>query len=290
MTTNTPDVITFFDQDTFTCTHLVIDPDTRRCAIIDPVLDFDPASGRTSSKAVNPLIEAIKERELSVQWILETHVHADHLSAAPCLKSTVGGSTAIGFNVTTIQDTFANLFNVEANFARDGSQFDVLLNDNEAFSVGNIKATALYTPGHTPACMTYLIGDALFVGDTLFMPDYGTARCDFPGGDASILYQSVQHIFAQPDNTRMFICHDYLAEGRTEYAWETTVGEQRRENIHLHQDTKETEFVSMRTARDSTLEMPRLILPAVQINMRAGELPPPEDNGSRYLKLPLNIF
>jgi glyoxylase-like metal-dependent hydrolase (beta-lactamase superfamily II) len=285
-----PEVKTFFDPDTYTCTHLVIDGRSARCAIIDPVLDYAPNSGRTSTRSADRVIDAVRGEQLTVEWILETHVHADHLSAAPYLQAELGGRIGIGFNVTRIQQTFGEVFNAGPGFATDGSQFDVLLGENEAFEVGAIGARALYTPGHTPACMSYLIGDALFIGDTLFMPDYGTARCDFPGGDAAQLYRSIQKLFSLPDETRMFMCHDYLPKGRDEYAWETTVGEQRRDNIHVHEGVGEAEFVAMRTGRDQMLDMPRLILPSVQVNMRGGRLPEPESNGTRYLKLPLDAF
>lgn len=280
----------FFDEPTFTVTYVVSDPKTGTCAIVDSVLDYDPNSGRTSTASAERVVDYVRRNNLSVEWILETHVHADHLSAAPYLKEALGGRTAIGFNVTAVQKTFASLFNAEPTFAADGSQFDHLFQDGETFSIGSMEATAIYVPGHTPACMFYLIGDAGFVGDTLFMPDYGTARCDFPGGDARQLYQSIQRIFALPDATRLFMCHDYKAPDRDEFQWETTVGEQRRSNIHVHDDIAEDTFVAMRTSRDATLDMPRLILPSVQVNMRAGELPPPEDNGTRYLKIPLNVL
>jgi len=285
-----PVVQAFFDPATYTYSYVVSDPETRQCALIDSVLDYDPASGRTSTRNADRLIDHVRANGLSVQWILETHVHADHLSAAPFLKDAVGGRLAIGNHVTVVQKTFGSLFNAGREFARDGSQFDHLLADDEAFRVGNIPARALYTPGHTPACMTYVIGDAAFVGDTLFMPDYGTARCDFPGGDAHALYRSVQRLFALPDSTRMFMCHDYGTQQRKEFLYETTVGEQRRTNIHIHEGIDAEAFVAMRTARDATLGMPTLILPSVQVNMRAGALPPAEDNGTRYLKIPLNVL
>lgn len=283
-------VESFFDEPTFTVSHVVIDPATRACAIVDSVLDFDPASGRTGTASADALIAFVRDRGLAVQWILETHVHADHLTAAPCLKEALGGRTAIGFNVTTVQKTFAALFNVEPGFATDGSQFDHLFRDGETFAIGSIKATALYVPGHTPACMAYHLGDVAFVGDTLFMPDYGTARCDFPGGDARQLYRSIRRILALPDETRLFLCHDYKAPGRDDYRWQTNVGDERRHNIHVHDGVTEESFVTMRTERDATLDMPRLILPSVQINMRAGQLPPAEDNGTSYLKIPINVF
>lgn len=283
-------VTAFFDEATFTVSYVAADPTTGKCAIIDPVLDFDPASGSTETKSAEAIIEFVKKEDLEVEWILETHVHADHLTAAPYLKEVLGGKIAIGFNISVVQETFAKIFNAEPEFRKDGSQFDALLNDGDAFHVGDINSRAMHTPGHTPACMTYMIGDALFVGDTLFMPDYGTARTDFPGGDARMLYQSIQKILSLPDSTRMFLCHDYKAPGRDEYRWETTVGEQKKSNIHVHEGVSEEEFVRMRTDRDKTLAMPRLLLPSVQVNMRAGHLPPAENNGVHYLKLPVNQF
>ena len=285
-----PTVTKFFDEPTNTFSYVVADPATKQCAIIDSVLEYAPNSGRTSKDGADAIIAFVREEGLSVEWVLETHVHADHLSAAPYLQQELGGKLAIGANITTVQTVFGKLFNAGTEFARDGSQFDVLFEDGDEFSVGTIKAKAIHTPGHTPACMTYVIGDAGFVGDTLFMPDYGTARCDFPGGDANTLYQSVQKIFALPDETRLFMCHDYKAPGRDTYAWETTVGEERQKNVHVHEGTSAEEFVEMRTERDATLDMPRLILPSVQVNMRAGQMPPAEDNGTRYLKIPLDAI
>lgn len=285
-----PDVAAFFDEDTFTVSYVVADPATRRCAVVDSVLDFDPASGRTRKTSADEIIRHIRDSGLELEWILETHVHADHLSAAPYIQQQLGGRLGIGFNITVVQETFGRVFNVGTDFARDGRQFDHLFRDNEAFRIGSIDARALHTPGHTPACMTYVIGDAAFIGDTLFMPDYGTARCDFPGGDARELYRSIQRIFALPPETRLFLCHDYKAPGRDEYRWETTVAEQRARNIHVHDGVSEEAFVAMRTGRDATLPMPRLILPSVQVNMRAGRLPPAEDNGIRYLKLPVDAL
>ncbi|MCJ9429608.1 MBL fold metallo-hydrolase [Kordiimonas marina] len=286
----TPQVKAFFDKDTFTVSYVVSDPETKKCAIVDSVLDFAPNSGRTSTKSADEIIAFIEEAGLTVDWILETHVHADHMSAAPYLKEKLGGALAIGTNITVVQDVFGKAFNAGTDFQRDGSQFDHLFNDGDSFKVGNIEARALHTPGHTPACMTYIIGDAGFVGDTLFMPDYGTARCDFPGGSAETLYASVQKIFALPDETRLFMCHDYKAPGRDTYAWETTVGEEKTKNVHIHEGISAAEFAEMRNKRDATLDMPRLILPSVQVNMRAGDMPPAEDNGIRYLKLPINLF
>lgn len=287
---NKPEVLSFFDTNTSTVSHIVIDPETNQCAIVDSVLDYEPNSGKTSTASADKLIAEVKSRSLVVDYILETHVHADHLSAAPYLKRQLGGQEAIGSHIAQVQDVFGKLFNAEKAFKRDGSQFDVLFEDGQPFKIGNIECKAIYTPGHTPACMTYLIGDACFVGDTLFMPDYGTARCDFPGGDAAILYQSVQKVFSLPDETRMFMCHDYLPEGRTQYSWETTVGQQKSSNIHINQDVTEEAFVAMRTSRDATLPMPTLILPSVQVNMRAGHMPPPESNGQVYLKIPVNAL
>ncbi|WKN21593.1 MBL fold metallo-hydrolase [Azotobacter vinelandii] len=281
----------FFDPATSTYSYVVSDPRTRRCALIDPVLDYDPAAGRTSRQGADRLIAHVRERELSVQWILETHVHADHLSAGHYLKERLGGRLAIGDRITMVQDTFGKLFNAEPEFATDGRQFDHLFHDGEGFSLGSIEARALHTPGHTPACMTYLIGDAAFVGDTLFMPDYGTARCDFPGGDARALYRSIHaKLFRLPDQTRVFMCHDYKAPGRREHQYETTIGAERAHNVHIREGIGEEEFVAMRQARDATLDMPALILPSVQVNMRAGELPPAESNGTRYLKIPLDTL
>lgn len=283
-----PEIKAFFDADTYTVSYVVSDPETRRAAIIDSVLDFDSASGRTSTRSADQIIEHVRARQLTVDWILETHVHADHLSAAPYLQKQLGGTIGIGNHVTHVQAVFGDLFDAEPEFARDGSQFGHLFEDGESFAIGNLQADAIWTPGHTPACMVYHIADTAFVGDTLFMPDFGTARCDFPGGDAATLYHSVQKIYALPDETRLFMCHDYKAPGRDHFAWETTVGAQKAGNIHLNAATSEADFVKMRTERDASLDMPRLILPSVQINMRAGHLPPPAPNGVRYLKLPLD--
>jgi len=285
-----PEVTGFFDEDTFTVSYVVADPASSACAIVDSVLDFDPASGRTSRKSADRIIAFIRRKELKPGWILETHVHADHMSAAPYLRKELGGRIGIGFNVTVVQNTFGKVFNVEPEFKRDGSQFDHLFADNEAFKIGGVDAKAMYTPGHTPACMTYLIGDTAFVGDTMFMPDYGTARCDFPGGDARQLYRSIRKILALPPQTRLFMCHDYKAPGRDEYRWETTVAAERADNVHVRDGISEDEFVAMRQKRDATLSMPRLILPSVQVNMRAGDLPPPEASGIRYLKLPVDAL
>ena len=286
----TPLVKTFFDEPTFTFSHVVSDPETKRCAIVDSVLDFDYAAGKTDTASADQIVDYVKAEGLTVDWILETHVHADHLSAAPYLKDKLGGQLSIGEHITTVQNVFGKAFNEGSAFQRDGSQFDHLFKDEEQFKIGTIEARAMHTPGHTPACMSYLIGDALFVGDTLFMPDYGTARCDFPGGDAHTLYISVQKIFSLPDETRMFMCHDYKAPGRDHYLNETTVGEERLHNVHVGEGKCEQEFIKMRTERDATLSMPRLILPSVQVNMRAGHMPEPEENGQSYLKVPVNLF
>lgn len=288
--TRMPVIEAFFDADTFTVSYIVSDPATKRAAIIDSVLDFDAASGRTSTRSADILLDHVRREDLGVDWVLETHVHADHLSAAPYLARETGGKIGIGSHVTHVQAVFGDLFDAGQDFARDGSQFGHLFEDGERFSIGSIDAEAIYTPGHTPACMVYHLGDTAFVGDTLFMPDFGTARCDFPGGDARTLYRSIQRIFALPDDTRLFMCHDYKAPGRDHFAWETTVGEQKARNIHVHDGISEDEFVAMRTARDAELSMPRLILPSVQVNMRAGNLPPPSPNGRRYLKLPLDAI
>lgn len=283
-----PEIKSFFDADTFTVSYVVFDPVAKRAAIIDSVLNYCPTSGRTHTQSADALIEFVRAEGLTVDWILETHVHADHLSAAPCLKDKLGGKIGIGNHVSQVQDVFGEIFDAGPDFAHDGSQFDHLFEDGERFMIGEIEAEAIWTPGHTPACMVYHIGDAGFVGDTLFMPDFGTARCDFPGGDAGTLFRSVQKIYALPDATRLFMCHDYMAPGREHYQWESTVGEQKATNIHLKAGTTEAEFVEMRTTRDATLSMPTLILPSVQVNMRAGHLPEPAANGRRYLKIPLN--
>ena len=287
----------FFDSATFTFSHLLADLSTRQCALIDSVLDYDPKSGRTSTTSADRLVERVKALDLQVQWILETHVHADHLSAAPYLKNQLGGQLAIGTHITIVQNVFGKLFNAGAEFARDGSQFDRLLADGEAFQIGTLQARAMHTPGHTPACMTYVVHDSgdvsekqvAFVGDTLFMPDYGTARCDFPGGNASVLFQSIQKVLSLPDNTELYLCHDYPPETREPHCI-TTVAEQKNANVHVHRGVNEAEFVAMREMRDASLAMPVLILPSVQVNMRAGQMPPPEDNGQRYLKIPIDAL
>ncbi|MCU9839349.1 MULTISPECIES: MBL fold metallo-hydrolase [Ruegeria] len=284
----TPFVKAFFDEATFTVSYLVREPQGKSCAIIDSVLDFDHASGRTNTNSADAIIEYVKAEDLRVEWILESHVHADHLSAAPYLQEALGGKIGIGKNITIVQDTFGKVFNEGTEFQRDGSQFDSLFQDGDSFHVGQMRGDVLHTPGHTPACLTYVIGDAAFVGDTLFMPDFGTARCDFPGGSSATLYQSIQKILALPDETRIFVGHDYKAPGRDEYAWETTVGEQKALNIHIGQGRSIEEFVQMRDTRDATLAMPRLILPSLQVNMRAGHMPPADEQGNVYLKLPVN--
>jgi len=286
---------TFFDEATSTFSHLVIDLDSRQAAIIDSVLDYDPKSGRTGTQGAERLAAQVEALGLTVQWLLETHVHADHLSAAPWLQARLGGTIAIGAQITTVQKTFGTLFNAEPEFARDGRQFGRLFADGDTFAIGGLRATALHTPGHTPACLTYLVetpddpqvAPAAFVGDTLFMPDYGTARCDFPGGDAATLYRSIRRVLDLPGDTRLFMCHDYRPGGRA-LAHVTTVAEQRAANVHVHDGVAEDTFVAMRRARDATLDMPVLMLPSVQVNMRAGHLPPPESNGVRYLKIPLD--
>lgn len=283
-----PRVHPFFDEATNTATYVVSEPEGTACAVIDSILDFDYASGRTDTRSADAVVAFIKAEGLRLEWILETHVHADHLSAAPYLQEALGGKLAIGDQITVVQDTFGKVFNEGTRFARDGSQFDRLLKDGDSVRVGQMRCDALHTPGHTPACMTYVIGDAAFVGDTLFMPDYGTARCDFPGGSAAVMYDSIQRILTLPDTTRLFVCHDYKAPGRDAYAWETTVGEQKAYNKHIGAGKPKEDFVAMREARDATLAMPRLIIPALQVNMRAGQMPEPEDNGLTYLKVPIN--
>lgn len=283
-----PEVKAFFDPATFTVSYVVRDAASGEAAIIDSVLDYDAPSGRTSTDSADMIIDYVKSNDLKVALHIETHAHADHLSAAPYLQDILGGRIVIGRHITTVQEVFGKLFNEGAEFARDGSQFDLLFEDGHAFRLGALEGIALHVPGHTPADMAFVIGDAAFVGDTIFMPDYGTARADFPGGDARRLYQSIRRLLSLPDETRLFMCHDYKAPGRDEFVWETTVGEQRRSNVHVHDGVSEDEFVAMRTTRDKTLGMPNLILPSVQVNMRAGHLPEPEDNGVRYLKIPVN--
>lgn len=289
--TNTMNIEGFFDEATSTISYIVLDSESMRCAVIDSVLDYDPKAGRTATRGADRLIARIRELGATLEWILETHVHADHLSAAPYLQAQLGGKLAIGGHITTVQKVFGKLFNAGTDFARDGSQFNRLFDDGESFSIGTLECRATHTPGHTPACMTYIVSDATesaaFVGDTLFMPDYGTARCDFPGGDARTLYRSIRKVLSLPPQTRLYLCHDYRPGGR-ELAYVTTVAEQRASNVHVRDGISEDEFASMRNERDATLEMPVLILPSVQVNMRAGELPPAEGNGVRYIKIPLN--
>jgi len=285
-----PLVTAFFDEPTFTASYVVSDPATKRAAIIDSVWNFDHASGRTNFKSADAIIAHVEAERLTVDWILETHAHADHLSAAPYLQEKLGGKLAIGRDIVTVQGVFGKIFNEGTEFARDGSQFDRLLDDGDTLLIGEIPLIALHVPGHTPADMAYVVGDALFTGDTMFMPDYGSARCDFPGGDAHHLFQSVRRLMQLPDATRVFLCHDYKATGRDEFVWETTMLAERTANVHIHEGVDEDQFVAMRTERDATLSMPKLILPALQVNMRAGHLPPPEENGVRYLKLPLDLL
>ena len=279
----------FFDPETWTVTYVVSDKQTGRAAIIDPVLDYDFKSGRTSTTSADRVLSYLADQQLQVDWILETHAHADHLSAAHYLKEHVGGRIAIGENIRTVQSTFKAIFNLEPAFLTNGSQFDHLFKEGETFKIGDVEATALLVPGHTPADMAYRVEDSVFVGDTLFMPDVGTARADFPGGDVHALYRSIRKLLALPQDTKMFVCHDYPPESRTPQ-WQTTVREQRASNIHVHDGITEEAFVAMRTAKDATLGMPTLILPAIQVNVRAGDLPPPEDNGIRYLKIPVNTL
>jgi glyoxylase-like metal-dependent hydrolase (beta-lactamase superfamily II) len=285
----TPNVQAFFDPATWTVSYVVYDRPGGHAAVVDSVLDYDPKSGRTRTTSADRLIDFVRAQGLTVQWILETHAHADHLSAAPYLRRELGGRIAIGAAITQVQDVFKRIFHLEPEFRTDGAQFDHLLHDGETFHIGALEAKAISVPGHTPACMAYQVGDAVFVGDTLFMPDVGTARCDFPGGDAHALYRSVRKLLSLPPATRLFMCHDYPPEGR-EPAWECTVADQRARNIHIHDGVGEDAFVEMRTKRDATLEMPTLILPSVQVNIRAGNLPPPEANGVSYLKIPVNAL
>ena len=284
-----PEVTAFFHEPTFTASYVVADPASKRAAIIDSVLDFDEKSGRTSTQAADEIVAFVQDGGLSVEWLLETHAHADHLSAGPYLQEKLGGKLAIGGGITAVQEEFGKVFNVGSEFSRDGSQFDRLFGDGDAFSVGDAASVALQVPGHTPADVAYVIGDAAFVGDTMFMPDYGTARADFPGGDPALLYRSIRRLMQLPDECRVFLCHDYKAlPNRTHFAWETTIGAERTGNVHVHEGVSEQDFVAMRSARDKTLDMPNLMFPSVQVNMRAGHFPEPEENGIRYLKLPLN--
>ena len=285
-----PDVTAFFDEATNTVTYVLRDPQGHACAVIDSVLDFDYPSGRTDTRSADAVIAFIEGSGLDLQWILETHVHADHLSAAPYIQQRLGGKIGIGARITDVQATFGKVFNEGTEFQRDGSQFDALFADGDHFAIGQMRGEVLHTPGHTPACLTYVVGDAAFVGDTLFMPDFGTARCDFPGGSAAVMYASVQRILALPDETRVFVCHDYKAPGRETYAWESTVGDQKRRNVHVGAGRGIEDFVALRQARDASLPMPRLIIPSLQINMRAGHMPDAESNGATYLKVPINLL
>ena len=284
-----PTVHGIFDPATWTVTYVVYDAPGSACAIIDSVLDYDPKSGRTKHTSADKVVEFVRANGLKVEWILETHAHADHLSAAPFVREQVGGKIAIGEKISAVQEIFKNVFNLEKQFLVDGSQFDKLFAEGETFNIGDIDAEVIYTPGHTPADMSWRIGDAVFVGDTLFMPDVGTARCDFPGGNAHTLYHSIQTLLSMPEDTRLFMCHDYPGDKR-EHAYLTTVAEQKKNNIHVHDGVTEQQFVAMREARDKTLEMPRLILPSIQLNIRAGQMPPAEDNGTVYFKIPVNVL
>lgn len=285
-----PGVNAFFDQETNTVSYVVTDPSSHVCAIIDPVLDFDAASGRTSTGSADLLLAFIEDNGLECIWILETHAHADHLSSASYLKSKTGGKTGTGRFITGVQATFKDIFKLGDEFVPNGTQFDCLFDEGESLALGAMEIKVMHTPGHTPSCVTFVVGDAVFVGDTLFMPDYGTARTDFPGGDAAELYRSIQRILSLPDTTRIFLCHDYKAPGRDEYRWESTVNEQRTSNIHIHEGISEQAFVEYRTQRDSQLGMPKLILPSIQVNIRAGEMPPADDSGTIFLKIPVNVL
>ena len=281
-------IAAFFDEATNTVSYIVSDKATARAAIIDSVLDYDGASGRTDKRSAQAMLDYVSDNDLQIDWHIETHAHADHLSAAPYLQEKLGGKLVIGRSIIEVQDVFGKIFNEGTEFERDGSQFDVLFEDGDTFQVGSLEGIALHVPGHTPADMAFIIGDAAFIGDTLFMPDFGTARADFPGGDARTLYRSIRRLLDLPRDTRLFMCHDYKAPGRSEYAWESTVGQQRESNVHVKDGTSEDEFVAMREARDGTLAMPELMMPSVQVNMRAGHLPKPEDNGVSYIKIPVN--
>lgn len=285
-----PGVYSFFDSVTNTVTHVVVDDETSACAIIDSVLDYDPNAARISYDSADRVINFVRDKNFSVEWILETHVHADHLSAAPYLQENLGGRLGIGAGISTVQEVFGKVFNFGTEYAKSAEYFDARFVDGEKFFIGNTEVLVMHTPGHTPACVTYVMGDRAFVGDTIFMPDMGSARCDFPGGDARTLYDSVQKIFALGDGVKLFMCHDYLPEGRSEFSWVTTVGEERQKNIHLQDDKSADDFVLMREKRDARLGMPRLIIPSIQVNMHGGELPKPEENGTRYLKFPLGKF
>lgn len=282
-----PNVSAFFDEQTNTVSYVVKDPMSKSCAIIDSVMDIDYAAGRISYESADKLIEFVKSHGLAVEWLIETHAHADHLSAAPYIQGKLGGKLGIGENIRVVQEVFGKIFNEGTEFQRDGSQFDRLFKDSDTYKIGSMTAFTMLTPGHTPACMTHIIGDAAFVGDTLFMPDGGTARADFPGGDAHVLYRSIQRVLSLPPQTRLFMCHDYAQGGRAA-KWETNVAEERANNIHVHDGVSEEEFVKMRTARDATLALPNLIIPSIQVNIRGGHLPPPDTTGKRHLKVPIN--
>ena len=286
----TPQVQSFFDPATWTISHIIHHGAGSSCAIVDSVLDYDPKSGRTRFDSANKLIQFIQDHDLKTEWILETHAHADHLSASAYLKKTIGGRVAMGEHIRAVQHVFKGIFNLKDEIKTDGSQFDVLFKDNEQFQIGDLTARVMFVPGHTPACTSYIVGDAAFVGDTIFMPDVGTARCDFPGGDALQLYQSIQRLLAMPDDTKLYLCHDYPPDNEREPVVQTTVAAERAGNIHVHDGISAAEFVKMRTTRDASLAMPNLILPAIQVNIQAGELPKAEDNGTRYLKIPLNVL
>ncbi len=284
----TPEVTGFFDDATNTISYVVRDPNGMTCAIIDSVLDFDYSSGRTDTRSADEIIAFVKDKGFEVAWLLESHVHADHLSAAPYIQEQVGGKIGIGDRITVVQDTFGKVFNEGTEFQRDGSQFDQLFREGDSLMIGQMRADVLHTPGHTPACLTYVVGDAAFVGDTLFMPDFGTARCDFPGGSSEVLFESVQKILTLPDETRIFVGHDYKAPGRDHYAWESTVGEQKAANVHVGDGKSKEDFVEMRDTRDASLAMPKLIIPSLQVNMRAGQMPDADEDGDVFLKVPVN--
>ncbi len=286
--TTTPEIKAFFDEPTNTVSYLVADPQTKQAAVIDPVLDYDHRSGKADVRSADAILKYAADQGFTIAWVLETHAHADHLSGAPYIKSKTGAKVAIGEHIKDVQRIFRPVFNAD-DVSGDGSEFDKLLADGETLKVGNLTVEAIYTPGHTPACLSYKIADAVFVGDTLFMPDYGTARADFPGGDARTLYRSIQKLLALPPETRLFMCHDYKAPGRDNYAWETTVGEERARNVHVGKGVSEDDFVAMREKRDATLAAPVLLLPSIQVNIRAGKFPPAESNGVRYLKVPVKL-
>nr|WP_328795010.1 MBL fold metallo-hydrolase [Jannaschia marina] len=282
-----PEVTSFFDEATNAVCHIVRDPGSMACAVIDSILDFDMASGTISQTSADAVLAEVARQGLTVEWVLESHVHADHLSAMPYIAERAGAKMGIGSRIDEVQRVFGKVFNAGTDFQMDGSQFDALFEDGDTFAIGGMTARVIHTPGHTPACITYVVGDAAFVGDTLFMPDFGTARCDFPGGSAEVLYESIQKVLALPDETRLFLCHDYKAPGRDEFRWETTVAEEKAANVHVGGGKTRDEFVAFRTERDAKLGMPKLILPSIQVNMRAGRMPPPEDDGETYLKIPL---